>query len=365
MSRQRPTDERDRGATLALIAIMLTVLLGCGAIVIDLGFLYVERRQLQNGADAAALAVAQDCAAGNCLDEWGTARTAASANATSDDVSAVDVVCGGGPTAAQVGLATCVGPTPPGITNALGWVKVTTSTLTSTGSTKIPFLLGVFIGANGGKTVHATAIAAWGTASGGLALPFVMAECAFNGLGGSLLSSTIPQGLVTVFSEKLSSNGPGSFSNSELCRNQTNSLQLPGSFGWLSADGECLLNLNVNVPTYADPGNDSLIKKNCGDGSSVRDQTVLLAIYNAYSGTGSNATYNLVSFVGFRVTGYHLSGDTWPGGFACPPNPYDPSATGSDVRCFQGYFTQVYPKSGDFGSGAAYDLGVRTIKMIG
>ena len=47
---------------------MLVALIGVGALVIDVGRLYVERRDLQNGADAAALAVAQDCAAGDCLD---------------------------------------------------------------------------------------------------------------------------------------------------------------------------------------------------------------------------------------------------------------------------------------------------------
>ena len=45
---------------------MLVVLIGVGALVIDSGALYAERRQLQNGADAAALAVAQDCADGHC-----------------------------------------------------------------------------------------------------------------------------------------------------------------------------------------------------------------------------------------------------------------------------------------------------------
>ena len=57
----------DRGAVLVWVALMLVVLLGIGALVIDVGALYAERRQLQNGADAAALAVAADCAEGDCL----------------------------------------------------------------------------------------------------------------------------------------------------------------------------------------------------------------------------------------------------------------------------------------------------------
>ncbi|XTR53338.1 pilus assembly protein TadG-related protein [Pseudarthrobacter sp. So.54] len=44
----------------------MVVLLGITAIVVDVGMIYAERFELQNGADAAALAIAQDCAVGNC-----------------------------------------------------------------------------------------------------------------------------------------------------------------------------------------------------------------------------------------------------------------------------------------------------------
>lgn len=354
--------DRDRGATLALVVILLTVLLACGAIVIDLGFLYVERRQLQNGADAAALAVAQDCAKGNCLDEWGTARTAASANASSDGFSAVDVVCGGGPQAAQVGLAACIGPTPPGTTNALGWVKVTTSTLDGAGGTQIDFLLDAFVGALSGKTVHATAIAAWGIAARGRALPFVMADCTFTDLGGDILNGVVPTGNVYIYSEVLSSGGPDSFSGRETCINQTNGLTMPGAFGWLESQGQCLLDLGLADPAPSDPGNDSQLRRHCGDGAEVNDQTVLLAIYNNYVGNGANAEYTLVGFVGFHVLGYRLSGQSWPRGFTCPPNPYGTNSSGGNDRCFYGYFTEVV-SDGDFGG--SYNLGVRTVKMIG
>ena len=42
------------------------VLMGLGALVIDVGQLYQERAELQDGADAAALGVAKSCALGNC-----------------------------------------------------------------------------------------------------------------------------------------------------------------------------------------------------------------------------------------------------------------------------------------------------------
>ena len=49
-----------------LVALLLAVLIGVGALVIDAGTFFAEKRELQNGADAAALAVAADCANGAC-----------------------------------------------------------------------------------------------------------------------------------------------------------------------------------------------------------------------------------------------------------------------------------------------------------
>ncbi|HEY3261834.1 MAG TPA: pilus assembly protein TadG-related protein, partial [Pseudonocardiaceae bacterium] len=55
----------DRGVITVLTAIVSSVVLFAGAaIAVDVAALYSERRQLQNGADAAAIAIAQSCARG-------------------------------------------------------------------------------------------------------------------------------------------------------------------------------------------------------------------------------------------------------------------------------------------------------------
>lgn len=56
-------DDGERGAIAVLVALLLVVLLGFAALAVDAGMLYSERAQVQNGSDAAALAVAQKCAA--------------------------------------------------------------------------------------------------------------------------------------------------------------------------------------------------------------------------------------------------------------------------------------------------------------
>lgn len=82
--------QEDSGAVAVVVAVCLSALLGCAAIAIDFGAIFVERRELQNGADAAALAIAQDCAAdptsAGCADLV-TARTTARsyANANAND----------------------------------------------------------------------------------------------------------------------------------------------------------------------------------------------------------------------------------------------------------------------------------------
>lgn len=53
---------RERGGIAIMVAILMVVLLGFGALAVDVGMLYAERTQLRNGSDAAALAVAQKCA---------------------------------------------------------------------------------------------------------------------------------------------------------------------------------------------------------------------------------------------------------------------------------------------------------------
>ena len=72
--------DEDRGTTAVLVGVSFLVLVGIAAFVLDIGNLFWERRSLQNGADAAALAVAQDCAGGDCGDPQVTAAEYASAN---------------------------------------------------------------------------------------------------------------------------------------------------------------------------------------------------------------------------------------------------------------------------------------------
>ena len=101
-------EKSDRGAVAVTVALLLVVLLGFGALAIDTGMLYAQKAQLQNGADAGALAIAQDCA------KRGTAACKPTAAATAVEYAQNN---------ANSGLADAAEPAFP----AAGTVTVTTS----------------------------------------------------------------------------------------------------------------------------------------------------------------------------------------------------------------------------------------------
>jgi Flp pilus assembly protein TadG len=71
----------ERGAVAVMVALLLVPLLGCGAIAVDVASVYADQERLQTAADAAAIAVALDCAKGACGSTTATATSALTANA--------------------------------------------------------------------------------------------------------------------------------------------------------------------------------------------------------------------------------------------------------------------------------------------
>lgn len=95
---RRMSRRSERGATAVLVAALLVGLIGSAAIAVDLGALWVDRIELQNGADAAALGAAQDCGVGNCAKAAATAQSLAAANkrdrAVTATIVSLDTVAG-------------------------------------------------------------------------------------------------------------------------------------------------------------------------------------------------------------------------------------------------------------------------------
>lgn len=354
----------DRGAVGVLVGVLLGggVLLGMGALVIDVGMLYTERAELQNGADAGALGVAKSCALGPCAP--GVAATYADANANRDGLSAVPVVCGvddegglGGCPASTGTMVDC--PTAPASGN---YVDVHTATEEAGGTTLLPPVLARALLGNGGypgSTVNACARAAWGAPAAATTVAFTISFCEW--LDATADGSDFPppgpyppypdpsfdQVLMLHTTVK---DDPG-------CASGPAGADGPGQFGWTDDEGGCTT--TVDGGSYgADTGVSA--GGSCQDAleqARASGTPVLIPIYTTVSGTGTGGSYELEGFAAFVVTGYNLPG------FKATDllNPAN-NCNGSD-KCINGFFTQALVPGG--GTTGGPDLGATIISLTG
>ncbi|HUP75246.1 MAG TPA: pilus assembly protein TadG-related protein [Acidimicrobiales bacterium] len=338
--------ERERGAIAIVVAALLVVLIAAAALAIDISSLYQEKRTLQNGADAAALAVAKDCALTTC--NTALANTYADLNAD-DGNHNVDEVCGTGP-----GLAACADP--PSVPAGTEYVKVTTSTFeTISGDDQINFNFAPVLdliapGDHSGKTMRASAVAAWGSPGGATTLPITFSLCEYQEFvptPDSLQTGPPFTGAASIIYFH-GSTAAGS------CPAGPSGFDLPGGFGWLDTDADCQAVIEVGDWVSDETG---VAVPNCVDLTSLRNTTILLPIFDQTNGlTGANGEYHIVGFAAFYLTGYRFPGDRWPNNFSCPEQP------GSSGTCLRGYFTGFVTTGTSFGGP---DMGVNIIKLVG
>jgi Flp pilus assembly protein TadG len=357
--------DRDRGGVAVLVALVLGsgVLLGMGALVVDVGNLYAEREELQGGADSAAVKVAQACALriADCTSPNGAALSAGYANANAkDNTSDVTVVCGSGGTllacpAPAGGPLACIKPAP-----ATGnFVEVRTRTRLPDGTTVLPpTFAAALVSGFSGASVAACARAAWGPPkSGGLAVTVSICEWdSYTGAGSAFPDPPVDQVIY------LHDNGKAG-----VCKpNGPSGADAPGGFGWLDdPNNDCRTPVRVNGTYDGDTGNS--VSKACRDMlTALRDSgdPVLMPVYRAVGGTGSNITYTLEGLGAFVVTGWNLPGFTAASTLTNQDYCAKPSAgNGNSDTCIYGYFTKaLVPGTAEIGGP---DLGANVVALIG
>jgi Flp pilus assembly protein TadG len=278
----------DRGAVGVVVAMLMVAVMGFAAVSIDAAALWTQRLQLQTGADAAALAIAHDCAIGACGTPSQTAQTMATSNMNSDPANATVVTL----TSSQVTVRNS------GIRNywfapALGFDSTTITT---------------------------EATAKWGGPTGGTAvLPLAFSYCEFLAQTGGLVPSTTTERIV-LFTK--SSGVPG-------CTGPSNNL-VPGGFGWLTVNsGSCHTTSAISGLLASDPGNSVPSTCSTSDLTAVQGTTVLLPIFDQVNASGSSATYRVYGYAAFKITGYFFGGQyAW-----------NKPCNGNE-RCIKGYFTK-------------------------
>jgi Flp pilus assembly protein TadG len=310
--------ESQRGAATILVAVLMVALLGVTALAVDVGAMYVEKAQIQNGADATALAIAGDCAKGlSC-----TTAMAAPSNRLADQ-NAND---------GSTGVFSVTQP------NA-NTVRVATNARQA-GSGTDHFSL-FFARVFGIETTDITAAAeaSWGPPSSGATLPWTVSECVFRKYltpsqlteldnTGSFTGDPKPTHILLRYDEN-APDYPG-------CAAQ-NGYQ-PGGFGWLEPNAKCSADISLGK-VKGQPGN-SFPKvggsdKICQDVlAGILDEPVLIPLFStAVNGGGNKTEYNLIGFAAFEVTGYKF------GGSLEVDDDLAPDCSGN-CRGLQGYFVR-------------------------
>lgn len=304
------SESPERGAVTVVVAILLVVLLGFAALAVDVGAMYAEKAQLQNGADSAALAVANQCAKGTCGDTTATGNLFANSNAN-DGASGATVTFPGATTVRVVTNAKAAGATANGFSLFFARVMGLNST-----------------------QISAVAQAKWGSPSEATTLPWTISECVFK----KFLSTA----QLTEF------NSTGNFTGNPtpthiLFRYDTNTPTYPGcaaqngyqpgGFGWLDTDSGCSANINIaTAEVGSNPGNS--LPNVCRDmPATIKNTPVLIPVFTSAVKNGAKTKYTLSGFLAFQVTGYKFSGSV------ASMDPLAPACT-NNCRGIQGYFTR-------------------------
>ena len=360
----------ERGAIGVLIGVLIGggVLLGMGALAIDVGQLYQNRAELQNGADAAALAVADSCALGTCTTGIAAQYATGNASKLTGNQAAVNLVCGSG-----TGMSGCPGSTgmmvdcPANPSAGTNYVDVHTSTLTAGGSTLLPPVFArTLLGNRGyaGTNVKACAQAEWGAPSSSDTIAFTISACSWyvytnNGTNFAPPPPYPPNPLPAASYDHIMFEHGSQGSKTTGCPPyQPSGQDAPGNFGWTDESGNC--SVPINNGSYG--GNTGASISNDCKTALINDQAnktvVYLPVYSAISGTGTGVTYTLLGFAAFVITGYHIGGGFTASDWLNPAN----NCKGSTF-CIDGYFTHgLVPSTGGLGG---HDLGASIVKLTG
>ncbi len=335
--RRLPSDASEsgeRGAATIIVAGLMVVLLGFAALAVDVGALYAEKAQLQNGADAAALAIATDCAGGSCGNSTTTGNQFANSNANDNSSGAVVTF----PAATTVRV----------VTNARD---------AGSGANSFSLFFAQAFGIET-ATVDATAEASWGAPSSATTLPWTVSECVFK----KYLSPTQLAAL----------NSTGTFTGDPIpthvtLRYDTNAPAVggcvaqngyqPGGFGWLETTSGCSTDISISAVVQGQPGNHFPNAATCDSVlAHIMDEPALIPLFKTAAQNGNKTKYTLIGFAAFQVTGYKFDGGQ-------QLDPAAPSCTGN-CRALQGYFSRfVSLEEGSQMSGGIPNYGASVVTL--
>jgi hypothetical protein len=316
---RRLTQKPDGGATMVSFIIMLMATFGVMGLGIDGSAIFAKRQQVQNGADAAAFAVAQEYALDGCAvasGDLGLATQYVQANVPNQ-------VAEGAAAAVEI---RCDGPAD----NEL--------TVVAEGRQSPFFFSAVGVGP---IDVPASASVEWGTPiSGTSVLPLTMSICSYYDVfgGDPLIGETFNLDFITPSD------------SDEECPYHSD--YPSGGFNWLDPTDGCAAFTTVGTWAPGDTG--ANVPPGCDAAyfSSLLNQTLLIPIFTDDQGVGSAGEYWIEGYAAIKFTGYWfntLGGSPKGDGAACTGAAPKLCLTGT----FQGYvgidedYVIVPPSPGD------------------
>ncbi|MET4144917.1 pilus assembly protein TadG-related protein [Arthrobacter sp. UYCo732] len=309
-------DERERGVVAPVAALLMVALLGFGALAVDVGAMYSEKAQLQNGADSAALAVADICA-----------KAPMSARCPADQKTQATPYANGNALDGHSNVVSAV------VDNAAGTADVKTETPASAGGEHFSLYLARALGINSVE-IQATAQARWKYPTTGRAvLPLVFATCEFK-------DDHSPHKILTH----------GGGHGAPDCNSSNPSGQIiPGGFAWLKPDGSTGCNVTATIGQWSATSAGGSIPTGCDAlfNASLLGKTVALPVYGyTCTGilspcTGSNVKYMIQKWAGFKVLGW-----SFPSNNAGPTGVFGPGESGL-YGTFVGYSADPSLFTGD------------------
>ena len=317
---------------MVFVALTMVALMGFTALGVDGGAVWSDHKQLQNGADAGALAIAQACANGDCGDYTTAANQFARTNKI--DTNATGVVTD--------------------LNTAQGYVTVRTS---STRDLWFAPVVGIQT-----ANIAATATAKWEPKSGGAFLPLAFSLCSFWAQSGAILGDPIPSDTSMTLHLKSKDPVTGAISSDpSVCLPNTDAAhnEVAGGFGWLDVPSAatCMTSVSVGQWVDSDPGGNVP----CDFGTSLQGTTVQIPVFdqcttgpNGSCAGGSNAQYHIYAIASFTVTGYCFSPNTaeWQVAHCNSSDPY-----------IQGVFVSFTSADSTQGDGSAPELGADQVAL--
>ena len=305
----------ERGQAAVLSVVFLVALLGMAALVLDVGSWFREQRDTQAAADAAVLAAAQALP-----DSPGEANALAASYVTKND---------GGATTTEIS------------SDAIANDTVTVEVERSAPGifSKLFGIDSVQVDARASARVGGIDAARW-VAPITVNIKHPKLNCGSSGGKPVPCFGDLTEIELAHLHQPGSGDAAGAFGLINLDRDDSGSVGGSTLGDWITSGFDEYMELGTYTSVPSAKFNDSHVK----NGLDVRLGDVLLfPIYKTITGSGSNAEYDIVGWVGFEVASFQANGNTGK---------------------VQGAFTKVIWEGIQSDAGAGLNYGVRTIQLV-